>query len=282
MLARWWSRAGPEPVLLDLLLVCSWPADWDVSEQPFRVVLSGTLAFEAFAQAVNIRGLSCVLRNDAAAAIASFRKGSTQSSYAALCAAAGSCCRRRLRRMLAISRTGPHPLGGGYGASRGGADFGLDVNVDSIHCPATSDMLWFLVARAAADVGWRGITVNAFASESNARAPRFWSRFHEPGAEAINALGVPDWAHSECPACGAAHGEVVFAFPHSSLVRATVTVEKACAYRALCILLVQVAILAQHCGKLLAASMLLHAAPYADCFLHVKNQARFLTGSELA
>ncbi len=79
-LARWWSRTGPEQVLLDLvLLVGSWQADWDVSEQPCWETLGGTLAFKAFAQAVNIWGLSCVLHKDVAAAIASFCKGSTQS-----------------------------------------------------------------------------------------------------------------------------------------------------------------------------------------------------------
>jgi hypothetical protein len=77
--------------------------------------------------------------------------------------------------------------------------------MDSTLGPATSDELWLLVARAAADAGWRGITMDAFASESNARALRFWSRFHEPGAEAINALCVLDWARSECPTCCSAH-----------------------------------------------------------------------------
>ncbi len=133
---------------------------------------------------------------------------------------------------------------------------------------------FLFVARAAADA-WRCITVGAFASESNARAPRFWSRLHEPGTKAIDALCVLDWARSECPACCAAHGGAVFAFPHSSVVRATV--EKACADRALCILLVPVAILSQHWGKLLAASVLPRAAPYADGFLRVKNPDRFLS-----
>jgi hypothetical protein len=66
-----------------------WQADWDVSEQPFREALGCTgctLAFEAFAQAFYVWGLPCVLRNDAAAAIASFRKGSTQSPPMQCCA----------------------------------------------------------------------------------------------------------------------------------------------------------------------------------------------------
>jgi hypothetical protein len=66
--------------------VGSWPAGWDVSQQPFREALGGALAFEAFAQAVDIRGRTCVLRNDAAAAVAAFRKGSTQSPQMQRCA----------------------------------------------------------------------------------------------------------------------------------------------------------------------------------------------------
>ena len=68
---------------------------------------------------------------------------------------------------------------------------------------------------------------------------------------------------------------MVFAFPPSSLVRATV--EKACADRALCVLLVPVAIISPHWGKLLAASVLPRGAPYADGFLRVKNPSRLLS-----
>jgi hypothetical protein len=69
-LTRWWDMSRPAPVLRELLLVGMWPDGWDFSEQPFREALGGALAFEAFAQAVDIRGLYCILRNDAAAAIA--------------------------------------------------------------------------------------------------------------------------------------------------------------------------------------------------------------------
>ena len=103
---------------------------------------------------------------------------------------------------------------------------------------------------AISDAGWDRATVDAFASEANARAPRFWSRFHEPGAEAIDALCALDWASSSCPLCGSRHREVVYAFPPSALIRPTV--EKAVADRALCVLVVPVAILAPYWGKLLA------------------------------
>ena len=275
-LARWWDNSGLEPVLRDLLLVGSWPAGWDVSEQPFREALGGALAFEAFVQAVDISGRFCILRNDAAAAIAAFRKGSSQSPQMQRCAL-------RLDRAAASADVDCLPYHvpgltlvaeGIDGASRGGAEFGEGVNVASILGPAVSDGLWCTAALAAADAGWGRITVDAFASESNARTPRFWSRFHEPGAEAIDALCVPNWALSACPACGAVHREVLYAFPPDALVRATV--EKACADRALCVLIVPVAILAPHWNKLLSASVLPRRAPYADGFARIRDPARQL------
>ena len=61
-------------------------------------------------------------------------------------------------------------------------------------------------------------------------------------------------------------------FSSSALVRATV--EKTCAHWALCVLLVPVAILKQHWGKLLAASVLPRAAPYVDGFLRIQNPSQ--------
>jgi hypothetical protein len=85
-----WCRAlrlanghGPSAGLLlsVLLLVDSWLADWDIGEQPFREALVAALAFKAFAQEVDTRGSTGVLRKDAATAIASFCKGSTRSPW---------------------------------------------------------------------------------------------------------------------------------------------------------------------------------------------------------
>jgi hypothetical protein len=78
---------GPEPVLLDQLFVSSWLADWDVSKQPFLKALGGSMALEAFAQAVDIWGLTCVPRNDAAAALVQQGQPSVPSDVA-LCSAA--------------------------------------------------------------------------------------------------------------------------------------------------------------------------------------------------
>ncbi len=111
-------------------------------------------------------------------------------------------------------------------------------------------------------------------SASNARAPRFWSRFIEPGAELFDAVCAPDWAQSVCPVCGLAHREVLYAFPPAALVRATV--EKACADRALCVLVVPVAILAPYWSKLLYASALPLGAPFEEGFVRFRTPARHL------
>jgi hypothetical protein len=276
-LGRWWACSGSTWELRELLLVGSWPAGWDTSEQPFREALGGALAFEGFAQAVDIQGFSCILRNDAAAAIASFRKGSTRSPQMQRCAL-------RLDRAAASANVDLLPYHvpgltlvaeGIDGASRAGDDFGPGANVDSILGPAVSDHLWLLACRAASAAGLGSFTVDAFASESNARVPRFWSKFHEPGAEAICALCVPDWARSLCPTCGAVHRDVLFLHPPHYLVRAAV--EKACADRALCVLLVPVAILCPHWNKLLAASILPRGAPYVDGFLRIRDPSLHLS-----
>jgi hypothetical protein len=57
--------------------------------------------------------------------------------------------------------------------------------------------------------GWR--IIDAYATESNGRAARYWSRYGEPGAEAIDALSVGNWPQSLCPICAAWHQEVLFA-----------------------------------------------------------------------
>jgi hypothetical protein len=71
---RWWDLSGLGPVFRELLLVGTWPAGWDVREQPFREGLGGVLGFEAFVSAVDICGRYCVLSNDAAAAVAALRR----------------------------------------------------------------------------------------------------------------------------------------------------------------------------------------------------------------
>ncbi len=85
-----------------------------------------------------------MLCNNASAAIATFKKGSTQSATMQRCAL-------RLDRAAASANVDLLPYHvpvltlvaeGIDGASRSGADFGEDVNVHSILGPAISDELW--------------------------------------------------------------------------------------------------------------------------------------------
>jgi hypothetical protein len=78
------------------------------------------------------------------------------------------------------------------GASREGSHFGEDANLENVAGPSVSDSLWGQIKTAVADLGLL-VTVDAFASESNFQAERYWSRFGEPGCEAVDALSVGDW-----------------------------------------------------------------------------------------
>ncbi len=98
------------------------------------------------------------------------------------------------------------------------------------------------------------MTVDAFSSESNRRTRRFWSRYGEPGSEAVDAMSVRDWGKSKCPRCRRWHREVVYAFPPTGLIRHVV--RKAMVDRAVCVLVVPVATTASHWSKLVHCSLL--------------------------
>jgi hypothetical protein len=247
-------------------MVGSWPAWCDVSEQPYREDLGRALSFDAFTRAVDAHGFFCILRNDAEAATGSLRKGSTQSPEMQGCALhlARSSAKVDMPYMCWHVPGLVFIAEGIDGASRGGFTFGPDANLVSVLGPAVSDALWAMVLAATDAVGWT-VTVDAYATQSNARTTRFWSRFHEPGAESIDALSVLDWSSSRCPSCGLLHREIIYAFPPLCLLRPTV--EKACADRALCVLVLPVSILAAHWNKLLSASVLPLTTHGSDGFI---------------
>jgi hypothetical protein len=66
------------------------------------------------------------------------------------------------------------------------------------------------------------ISVDLFATASNALVPRFFSRTAEPDAEAVDALAQPDWATSRCPGCHLLHRETCFVFPPRALLERTI------------------------------------------------------------
>ena len=73
-----------------------------------------------------------------------------------------------------------------------------------------------VAALAATHLG-RQLTVDWFASAHTAQAPRFWSRYAEPGAEGIDAFLAPSWLAAPCT-CGEWHREVGLFFPPTPLI----------------------------------------------------------------
>ena len=254
-LLRWWVEGSGGRSLREKLLIGTWPVGEDVSEQPYRECLAAPLALEAAARVLDLRGMIGLLRNDAEAAIAALRKGSTQSGPMQRSALRVSrlCAEMDLDLLLWHVPGSQLVEEGVDGASRGGQHFGEDANLESVVGPAVSDGLWNRIRAAAAGVGLV-VTVDAFASESNRRAQRFWSRYGEPRSEAVDAMSVCDWGKSKCPGCGQWHREVVYAFPPSGLIRHVV--RKAMVDRAVCMLVVPVATTASYWSKLVRYSLL--------------------------
>lgn len=256
---------------MERLLIGTWPAGEDVDEEAHREALAAPLALEASCTAADLRGCFGLLASDAEAAIGALRKNRTRSPPMQRQAV-------RLNRVayrndldlllfhvpgLALVETGVEL------ASREGTVFGEDANLAHVLGPRVSDQLWNEIVGLIRPLGW-AITIELFASESNARAERFGSRFGEPGSETIDALSIPDWAESLCPRCGDRHREVAYAFPPHPLIRRCV--QKAIADRGLCVLVVPVAITASYWHKLVRASVL-RARP-AGPVLRVRNAAR--------
>jgi hypothetical protein len=273
-LLRWWGLIGGEEQLCEELFVGSWPDGEDVSQQPYRECLAGALAVEASIQRAPLGGRCGIARNDAAAAISALRKGSTQSAVMQRYALrADRACATADIDLLPWHVPGLTLIAEGIdGASRGGDHFGDDANLDSVLGPAVRDELWARIQQAVEACGLRA-TVDAFATESNRRCDRFWSRFGEPGSEAVDALSVPDWKYSRCPACGALHREVVYAFPPLSSIRPAI--KKATADGATIVLVVPVAIIAPLWARLVRCSILPHSlAP--DGFVRIRSPGRQL------
>jgi hypothetical protein len=260
----WGAIFRRNPTDEGLLLVGTWPPGSAVSAQPHREALGGCLAFEALSQSIDVRGSTLLLRNDAVAALSAFRKGSFQSiemQSAAL----------RLNASLAeldVDAVPVHSPGndliaeGIDGASREGAA--------ELAGPAITDSLWKIIQDLAAVLQWK-ITIDAFATASNARAKRFFARFPEPDAEAADALLVPDWHSSICPLCQKRHREILYAFPPQPLIRHFLRKAVADGVRAL--ILVPLAITAPYWPKLMRASV----CNTSDGYIRIRNPGNHLT-----
>jgi hypothetical protein len=126
------------------------------------------------------------------------------------------------------------------------------------------DELWEEIETVLRRIGW-GVTIDLFATASNARCARYCSRTHEPGAERTDAFTMLDWSSSECPLCRQTHREVVYAYPPTVLARRVVN--KAMQDGARMVLVVPLAVTAPHWQKLRKYSLI----DNADRYLRVKN-----------
>ena len=271
---RWWDSTGGSPLLRDLLLIGSWPAEEEVAEQAHREALAAPLALEAACQAVDLRVRFGLLRNDAEAAIGALTKGSTSSPPMQRQAVRLNRVSYRQELDLLLAHVPGLALveEGIDGASRAGAQFGPDANLEHVLGPRVGDGLWGTIESLVAPLGWK-VTIDLFASECNSRAQRYCSRFPEPGAECVDALSVSDWGESLCPRCGNRHREVGYAFPPQPLIRPFV--KKAIADSALCVVVVPVTITAPYWHKLVRASVL-DSRPAVDGFLRIRNSHKLL------
>jgi hypothetical protein len=265
-LLRWWTcRGGERWELEELLIVGTWPPGSQVDHQPHREILAVCLAMESASQQLDLRGSLILFRNDAEAAIAALSKGSFQSPVMQSSAVR---LNRLLFRLDILGRMWHVPglalvAEGIDGASRGGGELGEDC-VEAVLGPAVSDGLWEIIVAELRLVGWR-VTVDLFASASNARCERFCSRTHEPDAERTDAFTALDWSQSVCPTCGAWHEEVAYAYPPTVLARHVVN--KAMQDGAKMILVVPLAVTSPRWQKLLRASVVNNA----DRYLRVRN-----------
>ena len=253
----------------------TYPQGTDCTVQVHNEGHAGALALAAADMTVDLTDSIIILRNDCAPALSALEFGSAGSMelqahamcIARLCAQRGATC-------LFLHVPGTTLMAEGIdAASRAGAAQELG--------PACGNELLGIIRSRAAMLRWR-ISVDLFASAANAVVPRFFSRYPEPGAEAVDALSVPSWNASPCPGCGGCHREVFFAFPPDGLLGQFVAKARADGARGF--VLTPTAVTGDHWGSLLQAAVPVGGEPY----LPIKHPLRLLrhhhglSASELA
>jgi hypothetical protein len=253
----------------------TYPQGTESSVQVHNEGHAAALAVAAADKIVDLTDAIIILRNDCAPALSALEFGSAGSpelqahaaSIARLCAERGATC-------LFLHVPGTTLMAEGIdAASRAGAAHELG--------PACGSELRGTIGSRAALLLWP-ISVDLFASAANAIAPRFFARYPEPGAEAVDALSVPSWNVSPCPGCGGCHREVFFAFPPEGLLGRFIAKARADGARGF--VLTPTAITGDHWGSLLRAAVPIHGEPY----LAIKHPLRLLhhhhgfTATELA
>ena len=181
-------------------------------QQPWREGYASLMGVLSFTK--HIRGQAVLHHGDCMCAVAAIRRGSAASTV---------LHRLALKIWKATSRHAIMLYSGwipGKMVIKLGADgLSREEGYDWGGVSATGNA-WKAVETLLARHQWQ-LTVDLFASEENAKAQRFYSMYHEPKSEAVDAFTEPSWAHSLCQPCGSLHRETVLAFPpHALLTRA--------------------------------------------------------------
>jgi hypothetical protein len=247
LVLRWWAnRAGK-------VIVGTLPPSADMLHQVRRETLSGVLSLEAAALEVDLSGAVVILRNDAIGALTALRKGSFASVFLQQCAM--RAC--RLERRIGCETLHLHAPGTTL-IEEGVDDLSRDAAAAAAG-PVSGPRVRAAIDTLARALGW-SVTIDAFASASNALVPRFFAQFAEPQAEVEDAFSANDWGCSLCPVCGHTHRETLFAFPPPSLLNRFVMKAQADGARALVVVPLSVA--APWWSKLLRASVHTNTAGY--------------------
>jgi hypothetical protein len=250
---RWWDNRDGK------VIVGSLPDSPDMAFQVRRETLGGVLALEAASRSVDLSEAVVILRNDAIGALSALRKGSFSSTFLQQCAM--RAC--RLERAIGCHTLHLHAPGQTL-IDEGIDDLSRDKAAD-IAGPVSGPGLRERVLSLAASLGWT-LTIDAFATAANTLLPRFFARYAEPDAEAEDAFSVGDWDCSLCPSCGSHHREVLFAYPHPSVLNRFVAKARADGARA--IVVTPLSVSAPYWSKLLRASVV----PGEEGFLRLTMQ----------
>jgi hypothetical protein len=218
----------------------------DMQVQVRREAMGGYLMFKATTRMLDARGAVILHRNDCVPALAALRKGSFPSPPLQATAVAFN----RLAETMKTEHYFLHAPGAALVAE--GIDEASRAGAEQVHFPACTENMRTLMRQMAGTRGWT-ITVDLFATETNALTPRFFSRYAEPGTEAVDAMSVSSWNSSRCPACGATHRETVFAFPPIGLIRPMV--RKLAVDGARGLVVVPTAVTSAHWQRLLAVAL---------------------------
>ena len=181
--------------------------------QVHREAAGAPMVMRLLKRVVDVRDATIILRNDCEPVVLALRKGSPspqlQEAAETVCSEAldGGC------RVLTLHVPGVQLIAEGIdGGSREGAERLLG--------PRCSAATRTTLAAFLSGHGWE-LTLDLFASTSNAMTPRFVSWTDEPDSEAVDAFNLRSWAQTRC-GCGEYHRETLFIFPPRGLERLAV------------------------------------------------------------